>query len=97
MQDYLRAMRAFKFPSPFKRVRRLALVLSRARASKHACVQETVFVRILLLKLVFVEAPVKVYVSSILRLCTHASEYESGGARLRTSPTSYVEVFLGKS
>jgi hypothetical protein len=34
---------------------------------------------------------VEVYVSSILRLCTHASEYESGRANLRNKPQSYVE------
>jgi hypothetical protein len=71
-------MRVIKCSSPFKRVRRPSLVHARARVSKHACMP--------------VEASVEVYVSSILRLCTHALEYESGRANLRNSPQSYVEA-----
>jgi hypothetical protein len=97
LQECVHAMLAIKRSSPFQRLWLLALVHAKARASKLACVQGYVFVIMLLLKLVSVEASVQVYVRSILRECTHSFEYESGRASLRTSPPMYVEACLRRA
>jgi hypothetical protein len=61
----MHVMWAISESSKFKSLWLLTLVHARTRASKHVCVQECVFVIMLLLKLVFLKAPVQVYVSSI--------------------------------
>jgi hypothetical protein len=80
MQERVHEMQAIKLPFPFMCEWRLALVHAKARAYKLACVEECVFLIKLLLKLLSVETSVQVYVISIIRLCMHASEYESGRA-----------------
>jgi hypothetical protein len=67
----------------FKRVFLLASFHVRARPSEHASLQVCMFLLVLLLKCVFLETSMQVYVCSTWRFNAHASEYESRRAILR--------------